>query len=139
MNELYGFYTDIYEGNKRLIQDTKEVSHPISMILQEALKEQQAYLEKLIPMLKDDWTLDEIKEPVTIIYHNFDAVKPLFNALMRAVNWVNIKETSVINDLKHVLPGMKKNLEAIAEDLEKRFGAEKIKYIVPSFYSPRIR
>ncbi|MEH7587209.1 hypothetical protein V7247_10525, partial [Priestia megaterium] len=116
------------------------INHPLIQILREALTEQENVLKELLPKLNQaSLLINDIKEPITILYHNYDIVHSIFRAYERAVKWMDKGNLSTANYLNKLLPEMKVSLEQVGDTLETMFGFETIKYVVPSFYLSKAR
>lgn len=140
MSELFQLYSLVYDHNQKALIETKNINHPLIQILREALTEQEDVLKELLPKLNQaSLLINDIKEPITILYHNHDIVHSIFRAYERAVKWMDKGNLSTANYLNKLLPEMKVSLEQVGDTLETMFGFETIKYVVPSFYLSKAR
>jgi hypothetical protein len=140
--KLEEFFSDILDSTNRLLEETAPFEHPLLTITRASMKEQKATLEKLIPALVDDEEeaeLADVKEEISIVYHNHEIQYPLFRSWRRASDWMNLPSMAAAEKLEPLFEEMKKTLENAAVELENIYGEEEIKFVVPSFYIPTIR
>lgn len=139
--KLQDLFSDVLSSTNRLLEDTEPFDHPLLTLVREAMKEQKQTLEKLMPELKDEEEaeLATVREYISIVYHDHEVANPLFGAWGRANDWMDLPSKPVFEKLKPLFPEMKKNLEDAAMELEKIYGEEEIKFVVPTFYIPTIR
>ncbi|WP_394548676.1 hypothetical protein [Priestia aryabhattai] len=140
MSDLFQLYSLVYDHNQKALIEIKKIDHPLIQILRKSLIEQENVLKELLPKLNPTSLLiNDIKEPITILYHNYDIVHSIFRAYERAVKWTETGNLSTANYLNKLLPEMKLSLEKVGDTLETMFGFETIKYVVPSFYLNKVR
>ncbi|YCA43871.1 hypothetical protein M1E11_01165 [Bacillus sp. JZ8] len=140
MTILSQLYLSIYNSNQEALPEIDKDHHPLTEILKEVLTEQQEVLERLLLYLEERrFLFEDVKEPITILYHNFDILKSTFHAYERSVKWTNEDKTEKIERLSPIVSDMKKNLGKAGDELEKSYGFETIQFVVPSFYLSKIR
>jgi hypothetical protein len=140
MSNLLARFTDVAEKTEQLLKDTKSVQHPQAELFRACLLEQREALNKLLPLLSAGETeLEKIKAPISIIYNSNDVATPTFRAWVRAIHWMDLPEISLGKELQSLFPAMRNQLEEAAAELERLYGAEAVKYVVPSFYISTVR
>lgn len=140
--KLENLFSDVLDATNQLLEETASFDHPLLSVITVSLKEQKETLEKLIPALVEDEQeaeLAEIKEEISIVYHNHEIQYPLFRSWKRASEWMDLPSKETAEKLEPLYKEMKKTLEDAASELEEIYGEEDIKFVVPSFYIPTIR
>ncbi|WP_423409111.1 hypothetical protein AABM38_03250 [Heyndrickxia sp. MSNUG] len=141
MSKLERLFSDVLSQTDTVLDGVNQYEHPLLARLKAILTEQRATLEKLLPELRDEENakLSVIREWISIVYHDHEIAMPTFEAWKRAVNWMKLPAKDVASDLEPLFKKMKENLEEAALELENIYGAEDIKFVVPSFYIPTLR
>ncbi|RNF39409.1 hypothetical protein [Planococcus salinus] len=139
--KLQNLFSDVLDNANRILEETSPFDHPLLTLVRASIEEQKQTLTKLLPELKEEEQaeLATVREYISIVYHDHEIANPLFGAWGRANDWMNLPSKSVFEELKPVFPEMKKSLEDAAMELEKIYGEEEIKFVVPTFYIPTIR
>ncbi|MEH7444179.1 hypothetical protein V7201_17845 [Bacillus sp. JJ1122] len=141
MSKLERLFSDVLRQTDTVLDGVNQYEHPLLARLKAILTEQKATLEKLLPELRDEENakLSVIREWISIVYHDHEIAMPTFEAWNRAVKWMKLPAVEVVSDLEPLFKKMKENLEEAALELENIYGAEDIKFVVPSFYIPTLR
>ncbi|WP_026694292.1 hypothetical protein [Peribacillus kribbensis] len=141
MKHLQNLFSTVHSSTEEVLKEIISFDHPLVTILTVSLQEQKEVLEKLLPELEkeEEVKLDTVKEYISIVYHNHEISYPMFQSWKRAGEWMNLSSQSAAERLEPAFPEMKRNLEAAAEELKNIYGAENIKYVVPSFYIPSVQ
>jgi hypothetical protein len=136
--KLHGLFSEVLNLTKHLLDETASFEHSLLTLILTSMQEQKETLDMLIPELDDE---EKIKDPnvrnhITIVYHNHEVSSPVFRAWGRANEWMDLPSKRKFEKLMFVFPEMKKYLVEAASELEHIYGRDDIKYVVSSFYTP---
>ncbi|RJS60195.1 hypothetical protein CJ483_09050 [Bacillus sp. PK3_68] len=133
-------FFEISECNCQLQSGVAPFDHSLLILLKKLLDEQKETLDKLLPQLgSEEIELEKVKEFISIVYHDHEVASPIFHSWKRANKWMKLPSEEEAERLTPVMEKMKRHLEEAAMELEKIYGSENIKYVIPSFYIPIIR
>ncbi|RUT35682.1 hypothetical protein EJP77_01290 [Paenibacillus zeisoli] len=135
MRKLLELLTDVAEQINLTIDETEEMEHPLVKLYRTSLQEEQSALERLLSKLKStEPPIEEIKNDLSIVYLNDEIVEPTFRAWLRAVKWMDHKDSEEAKKLENRFPGIKSRLKETGAELKEIYGAAAIRFIVPALY-----
>ncbi|WP_409305105.1 hypothetical protein [Peribacillus sp. SCS-155] len=139
--KLQQLFCEVLSKTEKILEATEPYNHPLLTLVRSSLEEQEEALRKLIPELNEENNakLSEIREYISIVYHDHELANPTFRSWKRANVWMKLPSENIVNELELLFPEMKKNLEEAAMELEKIYGKEDVKFVVPTFYIPTLR
>ena len=140
-NLLQQSFSEVLTRTETILNGIKPFDHPLLSIVRTSLQEQKDNLEKLLDEIRDekDAELEEVREHISIIYHDHEISAPMFESWVRASEWMELPSKDTANEVSPLFPEIKKHLEKAASELEKIYGKEEIKFVVPSFFIPTLK
>ncbi|WP_172193664.1 hypothetical protein [Saccharibacillus qingshengii] len=137
MNRLYPLFAQVYEEVRSVLDETADRSHPLVALFRTSLEEERQALENLLPKLERGDRLEDFKTDCSVVYLNDEIVESTFRAWRRAVDWMDHDDSEEAAKLENRFPGMKSTLKEAAAEMERIYGAEKIKFVIPALYQPQ--
>lgn len=135
MRKLLEVLTDVEDQVNQTLDEIEEMEHPLVILFRTSLKEEQSALARLLPKLKgSEPPIEEIKNDLSIVYQNDEIVEPTFRAWLRAVKWMDHKDSEEAKKLENRFPGIKKLLKEAGSELKEIYGAPDVKFVVPAYY-----
>ncbi|GGO01696.1 hypothetical protein [Saccharibacillus kuerlensis] len=138
MSKLHDLFAKVLHEVDMTLDETEDMSHPLVVLFRTSLQEEKEALERLLPILKGDKPeLPEFKKDCSIVYLNDEIVESTFRAWLRAVDWMDHEDSEEAAKLENRFPGIKDTLKKAAAEIEKTYGDESSKYVVPALYRPQ--
>ncbi|WP_433942895.1 hypothetical protein [Paenibacillus sp. SN-8-1] len=135
MRKLLELLTDVADQVNLTLVETEKMEHPLVKLFHASLIDEKLALERLLPRLQySEPPLDEIKNDLSIVYLNDEIVEPTIRAWLRAVKWMDHKDSEEAKKLEKRFPGIKSLLKDAGAELKEVYGAAAIKFVVPVFY-----
>ncbi|WP_141770043.1 hypothetical protein [Bacillus sp. OV322] len=82
-----------------LLDETASYEHSLLTLIRASMQEQKDTLNKLIPELEiENKARDlDVRNYITIVYHNHEVSSPVFRAWGRANEWMNLSSKETFN------------------------------------------
>lgn len=137
--DLESLFQTVSQSSDRVIEKIQRYDHPLLTLLDKELQKQQQTLRMLLDVFKQEGEeppLDSFKEYCSIVYHSNEMASSFFTSWVRATGWTDLPSKSVVPDCKTEMEKIKKSLDEAADQMQKIYGQQAVKYVIPTFYLP---
>lgn len=131
-------YQQVYKGYqiiKKLSRDFPVNNNPYEMILGPLLHEQfTMFWNSLLLLQQDSLPEKKLREAISVLYRSNEAFDPTYRAWIRASKWMDSVNPLVLQQKKELAKELRESLKAAVPSIERIYGENETRYIIPPLF-----